>query len=79
MSRTTRKGRKKHATAVNNRVATLETELTTAKALHSRLLEVSTRSEADANKTRTNLQDAQARLVEVEQKEELTRKGLDEI
>lgn len=47
------KGRgRKRAAATDKRAATLKTELANAKALHSRLVEVATRSELDASKAR---------------------------
>lgn len=57
---------KKRATAAEKRMAALNTELADAKALHLQIVEVATRSTADANKARADSQNSQARPVEVE-------------
>lgn len=66
-SKSRSKRRENCATAVDRRVATLETKPASAKALHAHLAEAAARAEADENKARTDLQDALARLVEVGQ------------
>lgn len=58
---------KRRTTAADKRVAPLKRELVNAKASHPRLVEAGTCSEADANEARTDLQNLQARLVEVGQ------------
>lgn len=60
-------------------MATLETKLADAKASHSRLVEVATRSMVDANKERTVLQNSQARLVKVEREAKLAWEDLDKV
>lgn len=63
-SKTTPKRQIERATAANTKVATLQTKLASDKASHSQLAEVTTRSKADANEARPDLQNAQARFVE---------------
>lgn len=76
-SKTASKGcEKKRATTSDKRVATLETGLPNVKALHSRLVKVATRSEEDASKAQTSLQDSQERLIKVEQVEKLPREDI---
>lgn len=75
-SKSTHKSQMKQAAAADERVATLKTELANAKALHSRLVVVVARSEADADKACSGLQDSQARLIDVEQKAKLAREDL---
>lgn len=72
--KTAPKGREKYrSTAADKRFGSLQTELAYAKALHSRLKEVTTRFEVDAKRVHTDLQDSQARLVEVKLDTRLAR------
>lgn len=71
--------RKKSATAVNKRVAAFEMEHAPVKATHLKLEKTATLSEADDNRTSTNLQDAQVRLVGAEQEGRLARKDLGKV
>lgn len=57
-------------------MATLKTKFAGAKALHLRPAEVATRFEVDAEKTWTDLQNSQLRLIEAEQEAKLARKNL---
>lgn len=67
------------STAADKRVATIETEIANAKASHSRLVEVATRAEAEADKARIDLQNSLARLIVVEQGAKLAREELDRV
>lgn len=62
----TSESKRKRAPAADKRVSTLKTELAKATSLHSRLVEVGTRSKVDANKVGTDLQSLQTRLIKVE-------------
>lgn len=66
----------KCATAADKRVATHETEVASAKTLHSRLIGFAIRSVEDANNARTGIHDLQARLIKVERAKKLTLKDL---
>lgn len=70
-SKTTPKRQKKIRLAANKRVTTLRTKLANAKVLHSPLVEITTRSEADASQARSHLQDSQARFIKFEQEAKL--------
>lgn len=78
-SKTLPKEREKRATVADKRLAAFETERSSAEDTHLRLAELATHSEADANRARTDLRDAQARLFVVEQKAKLARKALDKV
>lgn len=56
---------------------TFEKKTASTNALHLRLVEVATQSEADANKARTDLQDLQPRLVEAALEPKLASGDLD--
>lgn len=78
-SKTTPEERKKRPTAAEKRAAVLKKVLSSVKALHLRRAKMATRSEADDNRARKDLRDAQARFVEVEQKARLARDDLHKV
>lgn len=79
-SRTESKFRgKKRTTAVDEHVATLQTELAKAKASYSRLVEDFTRFELDANNAQTGLQDSPVRLAKVQQGAKLAKEDRDKV
>lgn len=70
---------KKRATAADKLLNTLETELAIAKVSQSRPVEVFTCFEADAIKAKIELQNSQARLVKVKQKELVAWEDLNKV
>lgn len=75
-SKNTPKGQVKCATSADMHTVVLKTEVATVKTSQLQLAEIATRSEADANRTRTYKRVAQARFGEVAQEATLAREDL---
>lgn len=69
---------RKPATATNNRVVALKTELAEANAAHAQLVEMFARSDSDATKARADLESCKDRLGKIKQASTYTNVDLDD-